>query len=242
MSGRRISAAAAFAFRCNARLRLTRAGVAAGLAIVLLGPILSLRAGDGWKLDTSLAFFGFLVALTLGVRSGLEEQREYDLDLFLTHNILTPIEHAIAMMISLLATWLSLLAALFVALLAASAGDLDTALWHTAAWGLRSAALIGLIPLVERFAKLRVPAVLPALAYFFTLIALTVILGEVRAMEIVVVARPKDPTTLVALAQQGGALLAAGMTLQLAVAALEGSLRGRSWSRRRGTQVVASRH
>ena len=242
MSGRRIGAAAAFAFRCNGRMRLTRMGVAAGLAIVFLGPVLSLQAGDGWELDTGLAFFGFVVALILGVRSGLEEQREYDLDLFLTHNILSPIEHALAMMASVVAAWLSLLAALFVALLVASAGALDTTLWHTAAWGLRSAALIGFIPLVERFAKLRVPAVLPALAYFFTLIALTVALGEVRAMEIVVVARRNDPTTLVALARQGATLLAAGMGLQLAVAVLEGQVRDRLSSRRRGPKIVASRH
>ena len=65
----RAAAVAAFSAATNGRMATTRVGLAAGVAITLLGPVLALSAGRGWRFDGDLGFYGFLVASVFGLRS-----------------------------------------------------------------------------------------------------------------------------------------------------------------------------
>lgn len=209
MLTRRARAVAVFAWRTNARSRLTRIGCAGGLAILFCGPGISAATGRGWTFEADLAFFGLLVAMIFGLRSGIEQQREHDLDRFLTHNFVSRAEYAMGMVASLLAAWATICAGAFVAFLVASGGDLASSGWHVASWGLRAAIVAAFVPLVERFMPLRTPFVLPALAYFLLAVALSMVLGETRALELMVVTSRQDPATLVPL----GAHAALALTL-----------------------------
>lgn len=222
MSPRRAIAIGAFAFRSNARSRMTRAGVAGGLLILLMGPVASLATGRGWELDPALAFYGLLVMLIFGLRSGLGSHRDGDFDVFLTQNMATPTEYAIGLIASLLATWAIIVLGTFLALIGASGGDVSSAAWYASSWGARSAVLIGLIPLMERVATFRMPFVLPALGYFTTLILLSVVLGEVRARELLITVQREDPGTLLALIGQALVVTCLGFATFVVVEVVRG--------------------
>lgn len=177
-----VVALAGFALRTNLRSWGTRLGIFAGLAIVLLGPVVAWDGGRGWTLDLDLGFYGCFVAALFLLRSGLEAQRSSNLDTFLRHDLATPVAHAAGMAASLLAAWGLFCAGTFATLLLASAGDIGTAAWYTASWGLRLLLLLGFVLWTEAFATLRLPLLLPALVYFGLLIALTIVLDEERAM------------------------------------------------------------
>lgn len=225
MSGlRRSLALAAFALRVNLRMPLTRAGVLAGATIVFLGPLLAWRTGRGWQLDGELAFFGVFVAALFLLRSGLEQQRESGLDVFLRWNLASPVEHAAGMVLALLGSWLLLCLGAFGALLVASGGDLGTAAWLTATWGLRGLVALGLVPWVEAWATLRLPFLLPSMLYFGAMIAFMILLGEAEGAALFVAPDRADPTSLAPLlAQALGVLsLTAALFLLAAAAGPEG--------------------
>ncbi len=226
----RVWALGVFGFRSNLRLWLTRAGSGAGAGILLLGPVVSLMTGRGWIVDSTLAFYGLVIALLFGLRSGLALQRGGDLDLFLVHNLVPRVVHAAGMVVSLLLTWLATLGGTFGALTLVSGGDLGLAAWHTTAWGLRSAVPLGFVVIAERVSTLRLPLVLPVFAYVLTVVAATVLIGEEQALELFVMTDRADPGTLVPLARQAMVLTAVTFGGFLAAAALQ-DRRGR---RRRG--------
>lgn len=234
MNAGRVAAVAAFSYRTNARMGLTRAGIVGGGLILFSGPALSMGAGRGWSLDPGLAFYGVLVALVFGLRSGLEQQREGDLDLFLTRNFLTPVEHAAGLVASLLATWLTIFAVVFIALLLTT--DPGTAAWHTASWGLRTGIVVGWVPLIERVMTIRTPLVVSAFAYLLTVVVVSVLLGEGRALELFVVTRREDPASLIRLGLQAAPILALSLGAFVAFSRLEQRLTARR------ARIVPVRH
>jgi hypothetical protein len=239
MSLRRALALGGFALRVNLGTRATWIGALAGLAVLLLGPTLALHAGRGWSFDPELGLFGFLLAALFLLRSGLETQRAVDLDTFLRHGLATPLEHAAGMVVSLLGSWAILCAAGFLAILAVSGGDAGLAAWHAGAWGTRAFLLLGFVPWVEARAELRVPFLLPALAYLGLVVALTVVLDEERAIALFTPVDREAPATLARLASHAAlAFAAAGGGFVLASARRPGLL----WRRLRRAEVVSLRH
>lgn len=236
MTVARTLAIAVFAAGTNLRMALTRAGLAAGAAILLLGSALSLSAGRGWALDPDLGFFGFLVAALFVLRSGLEEQRETGLADFLRHNLVSPLEHAGGMVLGLLATWIALCTGAFLVVVVASAGAGATAAWFAAAWGLRALLLLGFVPLVESAGRLRLPFILPVLAYFGLLIGAALVLGEAAALRLFAPVERSDPASLRAVAVQASVTFAACTLLFLAATA------ARARARARSRTVVPPRH
>lgn len=225
MSPERVVAVAGFAVRTNGRMWVTRAGLLAGTAIVLLGPLLSTSSGRGWVLDPNLGFFGVLVAAIFGLRSGLEEQRESGLALFLRHNLVSPVEHAAGLVLGLLVTWLLLCAWAFVLVLA-SGGDPAAAAWHASAWGLRALVLLGALPLVESVSTLRTPFILPVLLYLGLIVGSSIAVGEETALAWFAPVERGDPGSLLPLATQAAASLAVTSALFVAAAGY-GADRGR---------------
>jgi hypothetical protein len=224
---RRIGSLAAFAVRTNFRMWTTRIGLLFGVGILLLGPLSSLSAGDGWAVDGELAFFGLLVALVFGLRSGLEQHREHGLAEFLQHNLIGPVPYAAAMLLSVLTAWLLISLGAWAVVVAISGGDVATASWRVGSWALRAAVLVGFVPLVERYLTIRLPFFLPAGAYFLILIQLTFIIGEVEAMERFAPVDRGGPSSLVPLVGQVLAFLPLSAVLLLATAGVEGWLRSR---------------
>jgi hypothetical protein len=222
----RVWALGAFAFRTNLRRWTTRGGAAAGLAVLVLGPLISVVAGRRWEVDRSLAFYGFVVALLFGLRSGLAEEREGDLDVFLTHNLVSRAEHTGAMVLSLLLTWSLFLAGTFGAIALVS-GDIGFAVWSTTSWGMRSAIPMGLVLGIEQISTFRLPLVLPVFGYLFVLVVSTVLIGEERALDWFVVTDRSDPSTLIPLGVQALIVSVIGLGGSLAVAALRGGRPGR---------------
>lgn len=220
-----IVAVAGFAVRTNGRMWITRAGLLAGTGILLLGPVLSLSSGRGWTLDPDLGFFGFLVAAVFGFRSGLEEQRETGLALFLRYNLVPPVAHAAGLVVGLVVTWLLLCAWAFVLALAAD-GDPGVAAWHTAAWGLRALVLLGTLPLVESVSTLRTPFILPVILYFGLLVALSIAVGEETARTWFAPVERGDLGSLAGVARHAAISITVTTSLFLALAAY-GARRGR---------------
>ncbi|MEJ2504050.1 MAG: hypothetical protein P8177_12200 [Gemmatimonadota bacterium] len=217
----RIGALAVFSARANLRLWTTRVGLLFGLAITALGAFVSLRTGRGWRLDPDLAFYGFLVALIFGLRSGLEQQRESGFAAFLRYELVPPLPYAAAMLGSAVLTWAALCIGAFLALAILSLGDLGASAWLVASWALRSAILMGFVPLTERVLSVRLPFIVPVAVYFLLLIQLTFVLGESATMKLFVAVDRSDPATLLPLAAQAASVFASASLLTLAVAAIE---------------------
>lgn len=183
----RAAALARFAAESNLGRWVTRGGLLAGVAIMALGSFLSVQRGTGWRFDDDFGFMGFVVMALFAVRSGLEEQRELGLTTFTSHNLASRAEHAIGFVLAAMFTWVVVCAAGLVGVLIASGGDAGTAAWTTAGWGFRLLLLLGFVPLVEWVASVRLPLVLPMLAYLGTVIALTLVLTEDRALDLIIV-------------------------------------------------------
>lgn len=233
MSPGRIVALAAHMTRCSLRAGLVRAGFGALIVITLLGPVASLTRGAGWALDRELYLCGFLVGSLLALRSGLGDQRERALDTFLRVNFVTRFEHALAVVLSLLALWASVCGAALLAALVASAADLRLAAWATGSLAARSAMLLPLVPPVEATTRLRVPFLVAVLAAVAAGLGISVVGGEAALLRLVgSPGEPGDLGALPPLAARAALSLATGFAAYLAVAALPDRYRPvRPWVR-----------
>ena len=213
MSRPNVVAIAGFALLTNLRSWGTRLGIIAGVAIVMLGSAVTWHGGRGWTLDRDLGFYGCFVAALFLLRSGLEAQRATNLDTFLQRDLASPVQHSLGMAVSLLAAWGLFCAGTFATLLLASAGDIGTAAWYTASWGLRLLLLLGFVLWVEAFATIRLPLLLPALIYFGLLLVLTLVLDEERAMALFLAVDRSRPSGLLRLGAHalGGFVLSTGL-------------------------------
>ncbi len=211
MSMRRVLALAVFAARTNARMWVSRAGVAGGVATILLGAALRWNAGYGWSADADLAFNGFLIMALFTLRSGLEEQVGTGLSTFIRHNFASPAEHALAGSLSLVATLLGCAGVSLLVLIVAQGGDLAASLWTVWHWLLLGAMILPFVPMVEAVARFRLPAVLPAIGYFALLVILSLTIGEERAMAFFAGGgNQADPASSLPFAARAGAFLALG--------------------------------
>lgn len=208
----RIAATASFAIRANLRSGLVRGGLLMALAVMLVGPLVAVTRGLAWSFDPEFGFFGFLVLALFTIRSGHQEQRELGMAEFFRQNFVGAMAHALAMVASTLAAWAAVCATGFLAILAISGGELGTACWYTASWGLRTLLLVGLVPLVEQTASFRLPLLLPALGYLILLVALTILLPEEEAIALFVPTTPGETRALGRLALQAGILVPAATT------------------------------
>lgn len=220
-------ALARFAVESNAGRWLTRGGVLAGIAVMSLGPFLSVRQGGGWEFDREIGFMGFFIMALFATRSGLEEQRALGLVTFVRHNLASRFEHALGLVLGLGGAWLGLCALTFVVVLGMSAGDLELAAWATTAWGLRLLVILGFVPLVEAAASLRLPLLLPVIGYAGLLIALTLVLPEDRAIALFIPVEPGEIDPLISLGVQGAISFGATSTLFLVLMVVGSGVRDR---------------
>lgn len=223
----RVGSMAAFALRANLRGGLTRGGAVLAVAVMLVGPVVAVTRDRAWSFDGQFGFYGFLVLALFTLRSGHQEQRELGLAVFFRRNLSSSVEHALAMVLSVVGAWIAVCALGFLAVLAVSGGDVELAGWYTASWGLRTLLLVGLVPLVEQVASFRLPFLVPALAYFTMLIALSIVLPEDAAIALFVPMEPGDHEALGRLARQVAIALP---TASLAFVLVSG---GEPWVRRR---------
>ncbi len=182
MTARTTLALAAFALRTNLRMWLTRAGFTGAGAIIMLAAFLPWRAGSGWHADSDLAGYGYFVGLLFALRSGLEEQRETGLVTFLRHNLVSPVEHAVAGSLALVATGVIYTVFALLVMVLAGAGGLATVFRELGSWLFWAALVLPFIPMVEAVARLRLPAVLPFVVFMALLVVLHLALGEARAL------------------------------------------------------------
>lgn len=231
----RVLTVARFALSTNLRRGLTRGGIVLGVVLMVAGPVVALARDLAWGFDEQFGFFGFLLIALFGLRSGLQEQRELGMMTFFRHNLLRPVEHALAMILSLLGSWVALCTVAFLAILIISGGRAGLAGWHTASWGIRTLLLLGFVPLVERFASFRLPLFVPALAYITLLVTLTLLLPEAEAIALFVPTEAGDLDALRKLALQAGVVFPASATLFLLTTVAE------PWVRTLG-EIVPIRH
>lgn len=229
-------AIARFALTTHFRSWLTRGGILAGAAVILLGPALSAREGGGWTFDADIGFMGFFIMALFAVRTGLAEQRELELTTFIRHNLASRGEHAVGLATGLFGTWLVLCGVTFVVMLLARAGDVTAAGWTTASWGLRLLVVLGFVPLVEAVSSLRVPLIVPAFAYMGLLVVLSIAMPEDQAMALFIPVERGDVGALGRLAVQAAVFAAATTALFLTTSIVGPTLR------RRLRQIVAFRH
>lgn len=199
---RRIAALARFAVASNLGRWMTRVGILAGIGIMTLGSLLSVQHGAGWTFDDDFGFMGFFVMALFAVRSGLEEQREQGLTTFTSYNLARRSEHALGFVCAALVVWATVVVAGFLGIVVASGGDLVTASWTATAWGLRLLILLGFVPLVEAMAAIRLPLLLPALVYLGTVVSLTLLLSEERALSLIATTQQGDIGSYARLATQ----------------------------------------
>jgi hypothetical protein len=220
----RVMAVAMHMVRANTRMGLTRAGFLVFPLIALLGPLGSWTGGDGWALDQELFFYGFLVGALFVIRSGLGEQREGDMDTFLRLNFVSPLEHAAAVLLSLVSTWLGFCGLAFLVGMAVSA-DPPAAAWITVSLTARSGLLIAVVPFVEAATRLRAPLILPVLGFLALMLGLSVTVGEGTMLRLLGSAGQQgDPASFFPVAARSAAGLGLG-----SLAFLAGSAR-RSWT------------
>jgi hypothetical protein len=216
-------ALAAFALRTNLRSPVSLGGLAAFVAIAGLGPVGSWRTGAGWALDADLLFYGYLTGGLFVLRSGLEQQRETGLDVFLRHNLASPVEHAIGAVLALLGSWLLLTGLLLALALASSAGDAGAALWYTWVFALGIALLVPFVPPVESVATLRIPFILPVLGFLALIVGLSLAVGEAEMVAILGVgAERPEPASSLRLALRVAIVMPAVLGLFVVVAGLRG--------------------
>lgn len=204
-AGRRTAALARFAVASNLGRWMTRGGLVAGAAIMALGSFLSVQQGTGWRFDDDFGFMGFVVMALFAVRSGLEEQRELELTTFTAHNLAPRLEHALGFLCASLAVWGIVSMAGFLGVVIASGGDIETAAWTVTAWSLRLLILLGFVPLVEAVASVRLPLILPGLAYLGAIVTLTLVLSEERAFTLIVITQQGDLGSYARVAGQAAA-------------------------------------
>ena len=227
-----VASAAELPLRTNLSMWMTRGGLIGMLLITLLGPVLAYTRGAGWSFDSDLGFYGFLIGALFVLRSGLEEQRDVGLVVYLRQNLMTHVEHSLGLFISLIASWLVLCIFGFLGLLIATAGDAATAAWHTWAWGGQALMLAGFVPLVEAVSRFRLPFVLVAIIYFALVIAGSLVLGEARLGELLVVLDRGDPSTT--LRMLGRIALSLAITLAAFVGMGTLRWRGRGFRKKTG--------
>lgn len=222
----RIVAVARFALWTNLRRGLTRGGGVLGIFLMLLGPVIAMARDLAWSFDEQFGFFGFLVIALFGLRSGLQEQKELGMMTFFRLNFLRPVEHALALVLSLLGSWVALCTVTFLAILIISGGRVGLAGWFAASWGVRTLLLLGFVPLVERVASFRLPLFVPALAYMTLLVTSTLLLPEAEAIALFVPTGVGDLDALRALALQAAVVFLASAALFVLMTAIE------PWGRR----------
>lgn len=221
----RVLQVARFALWTNLRSGLTRGGLVLGSILMLAGPAVAVAHDLAWSFDPQFGFFGFLVTALFGLRSGLQEQRELGMMTFFRHNVLRPTEHALAMVVSLLGSWIAVCAGAFLAILVISGGGARVAGWYAASWGFRALLLLGFVPLVEQVASFRLPLLIPALGYLILLVTLTILLPESGVVAVFIPVEPGDLSALRRLGVQAVGALAATSLLLVMVTGAEAPVR-----------------
>jgi hypothetical protein len=188
---RRIVAMARYSLAGTLRTPYTWVAGILLLAIVCLGMYSSARKGLGWRLSTSFLADGAIVSAVFGLRSGLIAQRMSGLQGFLRMNLITPVEHMTAAMLSLLGAWLVLCAALFTVALVLPGGGLGLAAWETWLFALRILPLLPFTLLMESVSSIQLPFFVPALLWVGLVLVLVAVVGEGQA--IALVSPPVEP-------------------------------------------------
>lgn len=182
---RRIGAIARYSMAGILRTPYTWVAGTLLLAMVGLGMYSSARQGIGWRLSPSFLADGALLAAVFGLRSGLIDQRTSGLQGFLRMNMITPVEHMIAAISSLLGTSLLLCTALFALALVLPGGGLGTAAWQTWLFGLRIFPLLPFTLVMESVSSIQLPFFVPALLWVGLVMVLVAVLGEGPAIALV---------------------------------------------------------
>jgi hypothetical protein len=224
----RSAAIGRFALASNLGRWGTRGGLVAGVLVMLVGTGLSLSRGAGWNLDDEFGFMGFFILALFATRSGLEEQRERELTTFVAYNLASRVEHALGLLLSILGAWVVVCAVGFLGLLIAGGGDSSLAAWTVGVWGLRLLLILGLVPVVEAVASVRIPLIVPALFYLALMVALPFLIGEDRAIQLLATAERGDLASYGQLALQSIIVFAALSTLFVAGFTALPTLRRRS--------------
>ena len=237
MSPGRPLALAAFAIRTNWRARITVGGLGIYLMVAAVAVATESSRGGGWSANREILFYGFVAGALFVIRSGLEDQREGDLVVFLRHNLVRPIEHATGTVVSLAGTWLLYCLVAFAVSLLASGGDAAMAAWIAWTGMLRGAILLPFVPVVETSARLRIPFLVPALGYLVLMVVLSLVMSEERMVAIL--GTPGDQGDYIrslSLAARAAAVSALGFGGFIGAAALRGS------RHRKESEVVPHRH
>jgi hypothetical protein len=222
-----VLALAAFSLRTSLRMGVTRGGLAAFLTIAALGPVGSWRRGQGWAPDPDLLLYGYLVGALFAVRSGLEQQRESGLSGFLRHNMVSPVEHAAAAILSVLGSWAILTGTLFTASLLAGSG-VSGAAWHAWVFGLGLSVLLPFVVGIEAIADIRIPLLVPVLGYLALAVSLSLTLGVARTAAILGMgAEPGDLASSLRLVTRAALIVPPGFGLLLAATWARERWRGR---------------
>jgi hypothetical protein len=212
-----------FAMRTNLRSAVSRIGIAGMLALVAVGVLGSWTAGRGLVADPNFLFLGYLSAALFTFRSGVEAQRETGLFTFLRCNFVAPVDHGVAMVLSLLGSWAAITALLMVVSVAFSGGDPALAAWNAVAFGLVAMPFLPFTLMVESATSFRLPLLVPVLGYLIAAALLVAVVGEARAVEIVRFdLDAADPLSLLRFGARAGLVLAGGMAVYLAAVALRG--------------------
>lgn len=223
----RVLALARFGLACNLRSGLTRTGLALGLTLMVLGPVIAVMNGLPWGLDHDFALFGTLTMALFLLRSGLESQRELGLVDYFRHNFVSPAAHALSLLLALLAAWAVLCLTVLLAVLVISRGDAALAAWLASAYGLRALLLLGFVPLVERVATFRLPFLVPVIAYFVLTITLATMVPEERALVLMGATRRLEWRSMAPLARQVAVVLPLASLFSFLAITAGASRRGR---------------
>ena len=217
MRARQTFALGGFALQCSIRSRIAIGGIIMGCAVMVLGAVVGIFNDLSWRFDPDFGFFGFLLMALFLVRSGLEEQRELGMADFFRQNFVTPTEHGLSLILTVLGASGVCCGITFVAILLISVGDVGLAIWAVGAWGTRLLLLVGVVPAVERLAPVRLPLLVPAMVYLVLVVMATLVLPEDSALALFVPVGRGDVPALGRLARQVGMVLPLSCLLSLAV-------------------------
>lgn len=210
-------AVARYALHTNLLTPFTWVGLALLAVVTLLGPAASVTSQGTWSFQPGLLGTGFVFGALFVFRSGLVEQRMGGLQTFLRENFISPMEHVLGAIISLLATWVGFALCTFLLALAVSAGDVGMAAWMAWVLFLASGLMLPFVLLVEAVSELRTPLFVPAFMYFAALLVMSAWLGQPRTSAILgLELDPARPSSSIPLAARTAAVLLLGFAAVLA--------------------------
>ena len=215
---RRALAVVRHSVHTNLRTPFTWTGAGLLLAVSLLGPVISLRNHGTWALDPEMLGTGFAFGALFVVRSGIVEQRTGGLQDYLRVNFISPSEHVLAAVLSILTAWLGYSAYAFAVGVALSGGDIGLAAWTVWLLALTLGMLLPFALMVECASDLRTPLFVPGFVYFAGLFALAAALGYQRMAGLLGLNADRAwPPSSLPLALRAGVSLVVGFALILVV-------------------------